>query len=114
MNDNSKINSLVINTYGNVVSTSRIFDILFTVFGVKACKQTISNICKSLQSKVDDYFEESHDEEIEIIYLDGKYFSVRDVQEKFKSPLITAIGRTKSGNYIHLHMDVIVTEQKTI
>lgn len=110
----TKIVNLCTVIYGHGLSTSRIADILLNVHGINISKQTISNFCiPILNLKVENYFNENIKDEYVVIYLDGKYFSVRDVTKKYKSPLVSAIGLTKTGRKIHLHMDVLKNESES-
>lgn len=109
----SKIVNLCTEIYGHGLSTSRIADTLLNVYGITISKQSISDFCiPVLNSKVKNYFEENIEDEYVAIYLDGKYFSVRDVTKKYKSPLVSAIGLTRMGRKVHLHMDVLKNESE--
>lgn len=102
---------LILRIYGHGLSTSRISNTLDVVFDINMSKQTISNHCKLLNYQVNDHLAKSYlEEEFVAIYVDGKYFSVREMRTKNKVPLMTAIGRTKSGKLINIHLEVIYRE----
>lgn len=110
----NKIINLCTIIYGHGLSTSRITDILSNVYGITISKQTVSDFCiPILNLKVENYFNQDINDEYVAIYLDGKYFSVRDVTKKYKSPLVSAIGLTRTGKKIHLHMDVLKNESES-
>ncbi|MGL4948816.1 MAG: IS256 family transposase [Anaeroplasmataceae bacterium] len=106
-----KMIKLCISLYGQGLSTNRISQSIYETYNIDISKQTISNFCTVMNKDVDTYFESNYSNEVFVaIYIDAKYFSVRDVLERNKSALMTAIGLTISGKLVHLHMDVLKRE----
>lgn len=105
------LNKLCVSLYGNGLSVRRISSVIKDIFEVSICKSKISELCKTLDEIVNDYFNNDiSNYEFEIIQIDGKYFRVNDVNKYRKSVLMSAIGITKEGRRIHIHMKVIPSE----
>jgi len=98
--------------YGHGLSSSRISAFIKEFLYLDISKQRISEINKSLDNNINKYDKKTYfDKDFVAIFIDGKYFSVRDVN-KHKSPLLSAIGVTREGEKIQICMEVYKSESK--
>ncbi|MGL4948818.1 MAG: IS256 family transposase [Anaeroplasmataceae bacterium] len=107
-----KLCSLIVDLYGHGLSTSRIKKVLSSTFSIEISKQSISTICQVLNLSVTEFLYSCPNEEFVCIYLDGKYFSVKDKDYSHKSVFMTAIGLTAAGKKIVIHSSVLQGETK--
>ena len=109
---NEVIFKLIIELYGNGMSTYRISNTLKEVYNLSISKSTVSNACKSLDEEVKQLKPPNDMSDAKIIYIDAKYFKVKNYNGN-KVPFISAIIRTLTNETRVLHTKVIKNESQS-
>lgn len=94
------LNKIILSCYSYGLSTRNISKVLERSFGINISKSSIVNLLPLLDEQVDTLNKSTLPDDIQIIYIDSTYFSIKSIAS-YKVPLTTAIART-ANNETHV------------
>lgn len=83
----------------NGVSTRKVSKVVETLCGTSFSKSTVSEVCKELDQKVDDFRNRPLTEEYPFVYVDATYFKVRVNHRTVSKALMVALAIKHTGKY---------------
>lgn len=81
----------------NGVSTAKVSKVVETLCGTSFSKSTVSNICKELSKRVNEFLTSSITEEYPFITVDATYFKVREDRKIISKALMVAYAVNNAG-----------------
>jgi transposase-like protein len=93
----TEINRMIRDMFLAGVSTRRVGEVLFQVWGQAVSAQTVSNICQSLDQEVGAYHFRKLLDHYRYLLFDGIVLKVKGALKVHKKPVLTAYGITAAG-----------------
>jgi len=106
------VNEMIKQMFIHGVATEKVGEILEPLLGFSCSRQTVSNICRSLDAEVEKFHKRGLKDEYLYLFFDGVYLRQRQALNSVSKPILVAYGIKHNGERELIDFRVAVSESE--